>query len=257
MANEQNHGGVTARVEGTGEPVEVRDVPRAAEPSNVVVSGGVPVAPQSTVQGTRMIPEMPRVVGVRTHEDKNPLGEQEITVRVRPGLESGFFHEGTLRKSGDPDFPMAVSQARAASMYLDEVLPDGTLRPVPHEQQVIEAGPVPRANVSGKARHERIEAYEQEEAALEERLARVREAKNHELEVAKAAQGEPAVPAAQPAPGTINTVGPAAPTPAFTPGTPGAPGTTAVPARPGEPVTTPGAAPGSTPAANSGPEARR
>lgn len=189
---------------------------------------------------TTVIQEVPAGV------DKNPLGEPEITVKVREGFE--FYHMGTLVRAGDR-FPMAISQARAASMFVDEVQGDGQLRAVPHEQQ--QTGSVPRASLAGMARHERIGALEDEEKRLEVRLEEVRAQKRHEAEAAQAAQ---AVPGAQPAPGTVNSVGPASPSPAHTPGTPGAPGNTAVPARPGEPST---GQSGGTPTANSGPTAKR
>jgi hypothetical protein len=173
--------------------------------------------------------------------DKNPLGEEEITVRVRDGFE--FYHMGELKRAGDPDFPMAISQARAASRMLDQVQPDGSLRAVPHEMQAV--GEVPRANVAGMARHERIGAYEDEDRRLSEQIQqltdrreKVKAALDHEQKAAAAA---------------VNTQGPAANSPAFAPGTSGAPGTAAVPPRPGEPAVQAG----QTPAANKGPIAQK
>lgn len=226
----------------------VTDGTGAEQPNDLRVAEVSGDEPGTGVVGTVTIPA--NQAGGATHAEKNPLGEDEITVRIRDGFE--FFFMGDKVRAGDPDFKMAISQARAASIMLDEVLPDGSLRPIPHEQQRIDMD-VPRAAVAGRPRHERIGLLADEEKALEERLARVREQRQHEETVAsqQAGQKDPAVPAAQPnpAPETVNVPGPVSPSPAFTPGTTGAPGTTAVPARPGEPSDQGGA--------NSGPVARK
>lgn len=208
-----------------------------------------------------------RTLVTRDVNPKNPLNEPEINVRVRPGVE--FFHQGDLVKSGD-EFPMAYSIARAASMYVDQVMPDGSIRQVPHEQQQIEN--VPRANMAGMARHERIDVLEQEEKALTARLDTVRGQLAHERRAQDAALqragdgpegGVQAAGVSGPHPGplpgappveTVNAPPRPADSPAYVPGTAGAPGTTAVPARPGEPATGPA---GHTPIANQGPEAKR
>lgn len=194
----------------------------------------------------------------------NPLGEQEIKVRTKAGVD--FFHQGIRRREGD-EFLMAESQARNALHLVDEVAEDGSLRQIKHAGQTGVA--VPRTNLAGMARHERVGALEEEEKQLSGRLEAVRsqlQAERGALEqdqarrAAQGAQGGPqggsqappasgAAPAASGAAGgastatpsmvttanPVPTAQPGSPSPAFTPGTSGAPGTTAVPARPGEP----------------------
>lgn len=159
------------------------------------------------------VQELERPVDQSGAIDKNPLKEQTIRVRVRPGIE--FYHMGDLVKDGD-EIDMAISQARAAAHLVMQVADDGELKSVP--PQAPQAGSVPRANLSGLARHERIEALQKEEAELSKRLDAVRAQREHEDNAVE-----------------INSVGPASPSKAYPPGTTGAPGNTAVPPREQEP----------------------
>lgn len=218
--------GVSASRE-SGEPVEVRNTNEGdSDP-------GVQTGAESRL----------RMEDARATDVMNPLGEPEINVRVREGFE--FYHQGELRRSGD-EFPMAITQARAASMYVDEVTEDGRTRAVPHEQQ--QTSDVPRANLAGMARHERIGALEAEERSLAERLERVRSSLEHERRAADAERKEPAAPAARPTPEDVNRPGAAAPVRQTT-------ANTATPSRPAEAAT--GSGGPATPAQNSGEPAKK
>jgi hypothetical protein len=153
-------------------------------------------------------------------DPKNPLGEEMVNVRVRPGVDTNWDGE---RVRGGDEFKTPISKARAGSMYVDEVLEDGQVRPIQHEQQRGVEG-IPLAQIAGLARHERIEALTNEKKALEERLKKVDQQLKHEEEGEKREADERQRKAAQPSP-----------TPSYQPGTPGAPATASTPPRPGEP----------------------
>jgi hypothetical protein len=95
-------------------------------------------------------------------ETINPLGEEMIRVRARDGVD--FWHQGIKRVGGD-EFSMTITQARAASMVVDQLNDDGTLSPIPNENQVL--GTIPRANVAGLQRHERVAALKAERAQID------------------------------------------------------------------------------------------
>jgi hypothetical protein len=136
--------------------------------------------------GTSMLPAD---VPSNPDEDvKNPLSEEVIKVRVKPGVE--FFFQGDPVKEGD-EFDMPVSMARNAAMYVDHVTADG-LRAIPHASQRI--GEIPRANLAGRPRHERIGALEDELKQLDERRMRVASQLDHEVEIEKHANDAKNIP---------------------------------------------------------------
>ncbi|HEY8410198.1 MAG TPA: hypothetical protein VIK76_02305 [Pyrinomonadaceae bacterium] len=192
-----------------GEPVTVpvQDVARESGSTGAVSASGGAV--RETIEPDR-------------RNIENPLDEETIKVRVRQGMS--FYNQLQLRKGGD-EFDIPISLARAAAMYVDQVMPDGTLRSVPHEAQVTSVSP--GQNFAGMATHERVEALsvqlasiDQQRSEVEKQLQIERKKLDEEIEKQKAAAKVPAE------------------SPAFTPGTSGAPGTTAVPPRPGEPGNT-------------------
>ncbi len=196
---------VTANIEGSGESRPVTEV--------VHGEGGSPVIPQNQPMN------QPGADNV-----KNPLGEETIRVRVKPGMSFSF--QGDPVREGD-EFDMPISMARNAAMYIDKIESDGTVRSVPTALQI----GVPRANLAGLARHERVSELDRELKQLDERRAQVTKQLEHEhAEIEKTKRSEPVA--------TVGTGVPATDAQAFPPGTPGGHGNTAVPPRSGEPGAT-------------------
>ena len=154
--------------------------PRSDQPAHV--GEGTGQVATSRVQPATATGEAP------AGDPKNPLGEETIKVRVRPGIE--FFHMGDLVREGD-EFDMPISQARAASAYIDEVAADGVLRSVPSDLQKT-ATQIKRASLVGMARHERIGTLEDEKKQLEARLEQVNKQLAHENELLTKEQAPPA-----------------------------------------------------------------
>lgn len=186
---------VTARNADTGEAV---DVQRPGHTGTVLTGGGAVNAGAAA----------------STVNPKNPLNEETIRVRVNNGVE--FFFQGDLVKEGD-EFDMPISMARAAAQYISQIGKDGKLQAVPGENQAV--GNIPRANLAGMARHERIGALEAELTALDARKADVQKRLEHEKTQADAEKKAAA----------LNKP------PALAPGVQGGHGNVAQPPRPGEP----------------------
>jgi hypothetical protein len=134
--------------------------------------------------------------------DWNPLGEETITVRVKPGI--GFFHEGIRRQFGDPDFEMTKRQAENAAALVDVVTDKGTEAVTNVLRGSGGSGAVPRATLAGKTRMERIEALEAEQSSLESRLEAVKRQLDFESKQVQAGEqsttGNPPRPGETPVP---------------------------------------------------------
>lgn len=203
-------------------------IPEVITPGNVVESADTGAAATGGVvreTATRETPE----------EDQdliNPLGEEMIDVKAKPGAE--FFHQTYLRKPGDT-FKMTRTQAIAAAHLVDEVTPNG-VRAVSNAQQQVTAV-TPGHVLAGMARHERIGALQTElqqidsrKAEVERQLQTEQAAMDRELEARKRENDQRAA--------AVNTPPQTGDSQAYAPGTSGAPGNTAVPPRPGEPGNT-------------------
>lgn len=117
----------------------------------------------------------------------NPRGEETIRVRVRDNAPS-FYSEGRKCTPGQ-EIDMTMRQAQAAGMWVVEVVGDQE-RPVRQPNEVAAARSVPKANVAGAARHERIGELEREQRELKERLDVVTKQLAHEREQEKPPQQE-------------------------------------------------------------------
>lgn len=150
--------GVTATRDDGGS-VEVRNVPKTRADTDASVTA-------TNDNGQKL--EVRDVSRSTTDVNPlNPLGEEEILVKTREGVE--FYHMGVLRKGGEEPFRMAVSMARAAHQFVVAVNEDGSEAIVPSLNQRTAGGPVPRANLAGMRRHERVEALGKELAELDAR----------------------------------------------------------------------------------------
>lgn len=102
-----------------------------------------------------------------------PSGTDQPTKKYRLKQDSpSTWMKGVLVNAGD-EVELTDDQARAASQYVETT--DG--KPVPSERQIVpgdEGSTVSRANLAGLARHERIDALQQEEKRLTDRLDHVR-----------------------------------------------------------------------------------
>jgi hypothetical protein len=108
----------------------------------------------------------------------NPLNEETIRCRVREGAEFfAQFNNGNIVRAGE-EYDVPISQARAASMYLDDIS-SGQPKAIPHERQVLNTD-IPRAELAGRPRHERIGALEDEIKRLDERRGQVQKQLDHE-----------------------------------------------------------------------------
>jgi hypothetical protein len=191
---------------GQEHPVEVTGHEPIVRGGGQPMVGGIPAqpAPSGASVGTVMQPA--NVASVQPGDDiRNPLGEPTIRVRIRPGVEFYPQFAGGEKVRENEEYDVPISMARAASVYLDEIADDGTLRAVPHEQQRI-GGMPPRANTAGRPAHERVGELEAELKRLDERRADVQ--KQLDFENAKIAAAHPAVQPATTAdvqPTTANT----------------------------------------------------
>lgn len=128
--------------------------------------------------GVKVIDGGEQAATTEKHESRTDVPADTLRVRVRRGAPS--FFTGTppnrQRVSEGMEIPdMPVQQARAAAQWLEEVRDDGSTRPIPHERQdVSDVAAVPRAMLVGRPRHERIEALDNEEKQLSDRLRDVR-----------------------------------------------------------------------------------
>lgn len=117
-------------------------------------------------QGIRSVREGDPANAPATNTDK-PKKEY----RLKSDSPSTWMN-GVLKHAGDP-VELTDDQARAASQYVETT--DG--KAIPSERQILpgdEGSTVERANLSGLARHERIDALQQEEKRLSARLDQVR-----------------------------------------------------------------------------------
>lgn len=124
----------------------------------------------------------------------NPLQEEKIRVRVRDGCEFfAQFANGDLVKPGE-EYDVPISMARAASMFLDDIS-SGQPKSIPHQQQRLDAD-VPRAELAGRPRHERIGELEAEIKRLDERKVQAQKQLDHEKSQLPKPQDEPKSPQA-------------------------------------------------------------
>lgn len=163
------------------------------------------------LQGTDV--DAPGQQGVRSVREGDPANtpasgtdQQTQEYRMKSDAPSTWVN-GELKNAGDTVM-LTEQQARAGSQFFETT--DG--KPIPNEKQIL-PGDEQRStlNLSGMARHERIDALEQEEKRLNARLEHVRsmlstereqagfggeQAKTQEQQRPQRRPGEPAPPAA-------------------------------------------------------------
>lgn len=186
MANENDPNATRTGTRVTGTEPLVKD----GDAGGVAMVGGIPAQPAPAGARTGTVMQPANQPMRQPGEDvSNPLGEKTIRVRVRPGAEFyAQFANGELVREGE-EYDAPISMARAASIYLEEITPEGTTRAIPHEQQQI-GGMPERAQLAGRPAHERVTALEEEKARLEERLKSVDEQLSFERKKAESDQAE-------------------------------------------------------------------